>query len=58
LTGKELAMKLNVSQQQISRYERGVCNISIEMVMKYCQVLDISGYELMKELFTSKNDNM
>ncbi|WP_439653191.1 helix-turn-helix domain-containing protein [Providencia manganoxydans] len=51
-------MKLNVSQQQISRYERGVCNISIEMVMKYCQVLDISGYELMKELFTSKNDNM
>nr|ELR5042322.1 helix-turn-helix transcriptional regulator [Providencia stuartii]ELR5084508.1 helix-turn-helix transcriptional regulator [Providencia stuartii] len=33
LTGKELADKLNVSQQQISRYERGVCRINIDMLI-------------------------
>lgn len=29
LSGKELADKLGVSQQQVSRYERGVCRIDV-----------------------------
>lgn len=33
LTGKLLASKLGVSQQQVSRYERGVCRIDVDMLI-------------------------
>lgn len=33
LTGKELADKLGISQQQISRYERGVCRINVDVLI-------------------------
>lgn len=33
LTGKALAEKLNVSQQQVSRYERGVCRIDVDVLI-------------------------
>ncbi|MCW2257578.1 transcriptional regulator with XRE-family HTH domain [Providencia alcalifaciens] len=33
LTGKALADKLGVSQQQISRYERGVCRIDVDVLI-------------------------
>ncbi|MDW7590918.1 MULTISPECIES: helix-turn-helix domain-containing protein [Providencia] len=41
LTGKKLAELLNISQQQISRYERGVCNITIDMLILVLTVLDM-----------------
>ncbi|EUD06287.1 MULTISPECIES: helix-turn-helix domain-containing protein [Providencia] len=54
LTGIEVAKKMSVSQQQISRYERGVCSLSIETILRYCEVLDISPKELMVTLFPSE----
>ncbi|ENG7538049.1 helix-turn-helix transcriptional regulator, partial [Providencia stuartii] len=33
LTGSELAKKINVSQQQISRYENGVNNITFDKLI-------------------------
>ena len=33
LTGKSLAELLDISQQQISRYERGVCHITVDMLI-------------------------
>ncbi|EKT58618.1 helix-turn-helix domain-containing protein, partial [Providencia sneebia] len=42
LTGKDLAQKLNVSQQQVSRYECGVCHITIDNLILMLSVLNIS----------------
>nr|QLQ99355.1 helix-turn-helix transcriptional regulator [Providencia alcalifaciens] len=39
LSGKELANLLNISQQQVSRYERGICNITIDMLIQVLNVL-------------------
>ncbi|WP_369308784.1 helix-turn-helix domain-containing protein [Providencia rettgeri] len=39
LSGKELANLLNISQQQVSRYERGICNITIDMLIQVLSVL-------------------
>ncbi|HHN8583682.1 TPA: helix-turn-helix domain-containing protein [Providencia rettgeri] len=33
ITGKGLGAKLGVSQQQISRYERGICHIDIDVLV-------------------------
>lgn len=35
ITGKQLGELLNVSQQQVSRYERGVCHIDVDALV--CQ---------------------
>lgn len=40
LTGFELGQLLNVSQQQISRYERGETSISIELLDIMLKTLD------------------
>ncbi|MEX9786721.1 helix-turn-helix domain-containing protein [Providencia manganoxydans] len=40
LTGKLLASKLGVSQQQISRYERGVCRIDVDTLIYLLNQLD------------------
>ncbi|MEM8201705.1 helix-turn-helix transcriptional regulator, partial [Morganella morganii] len=32
LSGSELGDKLKLSQQQVSRYERGECNIPLDML--------------------------
>ncbi|WP_255426000.1 helix-turn-helix domain-containing protein [Providencia sp. JUb39] len=39
LSGKDLANLLNISQQQVSRYERGICNITIDMLVQVLNVL-------------------
>lgn len=41
LTGKDLGKLLNISQQQISRYERGINSFNIITLIQYCTVLDI-----------------
>lgn len=41
VTGKEIGLKLGLSQQQISRYERGVCRIDIDTLACLLNELDI-----------------
>ncbi|WP_369309455.1 helix-turn-helix domain-containing protein [Providencia rettgeri] len=40
LSGKKLAKKLKISQQQISRYERGICSINCGMLFSILFYLD------------------
>lgn len=42
LTGKALGKCLGVSQQQVSRYENGVCLLDIVGLMQLLQILDVS----------------
>ncbi|MBQ0330551.1 helix-turn-helix transcriptional regulator, partial [Providencia rettgeri] len=42
LSGSELAKKLKISQQQISRYERGICSINCGMLFSILFYLEIS----------------
>ncbi|MEI9534060.1 helix-turn-helix domain-containing protein [Moellerella wisconsensis] len=46
ISGKELACRLNVSQQQISRYERGANSLNFDMLFLYFQALEMTGYEI------------
>ncbi len=48
LTGEELAKKIGVSQQQISRYERGKTNISCDTLMMFVLILEIDFIEFKK----------
>ncbi|HEM7130791.1 MULTISPECIES: helix-turn-helix domain-containing protein [Providencia] len=42
LSGSDLAKKLKISQQQISRYERGICSINCGMLFSILFYLEIS----------------
>ncbi|KSX93281.1 transcriptional regulator [Proteus mirabilis] len=42
MTGAELGKLLNISQQQISRYERGINKIPIDMLFHILNIFDIS----------------
>lgn len=44
-SGYEIANKLNISQQQVSRYERGINHISVDMLYNFILALEIS-YEV------------
>lgn len=46
LSGYEIAVKLNISQQQISIYERGINHISVDTLFNFILALDIS-YEIL-----------
>ncbi|MGX4743123.1 helix-turn-helix domain-containing protein [Providencia rettgeri] len=48
LTGRELAKLMNISQQQISRYERGVNSLRLGLLEQYLIVLDKNWRELFK----------
>ncbi|HGN1704429.1 TPA: helix-turn-helix domain-containing protein [Providencia rettgeri] len=41
LTGAQLASRLNISQQQVSRYERGKNSITIQFLMEILQALEL-----------------
>nr|WP_282557847.1 helix-turn-helix transcriptional regulator [Providencia burhodogranariea] len=56
LSGIELAELIGISQQQISRYERGECNITLENLFSWANALDVSLiYFLSDELFSIEN---
>ncbi|EFB73097.1 antitoxin HipB [Providencia rustigianii] len=46
LTGTELAKRINVSQQQISRYENGVNNITFDKLMILFNALEMNRYDI------------
>ncbi|WP_231906717.1 MULTISPECIES: helix-turn-helix domain-containing protein [Providencia] len=50
-TASDLAKKMNISQQQMSRYERGVNKISIDMLINIAFNLGVSLEKLMKYTF-------
>lgn len=40
-TASELAMKINISQQQMSRYERGINKINVDIIAEISFALEI-----------------
>lgn len=53
LSGMELADLIGISQQQVSRYERGECNITLENLFSLAKALEVSLiYFLSDELFS------
>ncbi|MEY0878589.1 helix-turn-helix domain-containing protein [Providencia manganoxydans] len=50
MTGAELAKKLNVSQQQMSRYERGINKISVDMLFYLSIVLNVPLVKVIKQV--------
>lgn len=48
LTGIELAKRLDISQQQMSRYERGVNKLSIDVILDILSILDTSFEKLFR----------
>ncbi|MEQ4626114.1 helix-turn-helix domain-containing protein [Providencia manganoxydans] len=52
LTGSELAKRINVSQQQISRYENGINNITFDKLIILFNALEMDGSDI--EVFFEK----
>lgn len=61
ISGTELAEKLNISQQQISRYERGITKLTCERLIDLIVYLEIDFSELRTEFnseFNNDNSNI
>nr|ELR5041883.1 helix-turn-helix transcriptional regulator [Providencia stuartii]ELR5084463.1 helix-turn-helix transcriptional regulator [Providencia stuartii] len=56
ITGKELAKELNVSQQQVSRYERGVCNITVDTLILILSILNMPVDEFFKHVYLNVSE--
>ncbi|WP_272518383.1 MULTISPECIES: helix-turn-helix domain-containing protein [unclassified Providencia] len=58
LSGKEIAKLINVSQQQVSRYETGITSLTLDQLDQYLFVLDKKWIELFKYIeFESIRNN-
>lgn len=58
LTGGELAARCGISQQQVSRYERGITLITVEAFLMFCAALKIepdSFFQTLQQLSTADN---
>lgn len=51
VTGSELAEKLGISQQQVSRYERGICRIDVDTLVYLLNQLNIPLDEFFYNVF-------
>lgn len=51
ITGLELANKLGISQQQVSRYERGVSHIDTDMLFFILIQLNVSLFDFFSNVF-------
>ncbi|WP_369308764.1 helix-turn-helix domain-containing protein [Providencia rettgeri] len=54
LTGAQLASRLSISQQQVSRYERGKNAITIQGLLEILQALELRKHDVddfMKKIF-------
>ncbi|MDK6973665.1 helix-turn-helix domain-containing protein [Proteus mirabilis] len=51
ISGKSLGKKLNLSQQHISRLERGQTNFTIEIILYLLNELDKTIFDLVTEVF-------
>lgn len=55
MTGYELGRHLNITQQQISRYERGVTVINVIMLNKIINTLDLCWHDFIQQVCYSKS---
>ncbi len=46
LTQKQVAQKLNMTQQQYSRFENGVFELNYTQILELCSLLDITPNDL------------
>lgn len=56
LTGAEVAVVLNVSQQQLSRYERGVNRIDIDSLVIIADFLKVSVHYFLEDINVDKSE--
>lgn len=57
ISGLELARRLNISQQQISRYERGVNKMSLDMLLHVSIALNIPMENLFANIISEVKKN-
>ncbi|HHR6132336.1 TPA: helix-turn-helix domain-containing protein [Providencia alcalifaciens] len=55
LSGSELAKRLNVSQQQVSRYENGVTTVNLCMMNKMVHALDLRWDEFIHQIIHAES---
>lgn len=58
LTGKEFGQLINVSQQQVSRYENGVTSLSIDALNTILTVLEIDWSEFYRKVLHVDIDDL
>ncbi len=51
LSGEELGEIIGLSQQQVSRYERGISELTLSQLQKFAAVFDMSIWEFMDRLY-------
>lgn len=56
LTGKELARRMGLSQQHISRYENGKCSFNFVYIYKFLNILDKSFSDFTQEVLYGYDD--
>ncbi len=58
LTGAEFGALLGISQQQVSRYETGVCGVNIDMLNDMLNILDKTWNDFLNVVINrNKNEN-
>lgn len=58
LTGCELAARCGISQQQVSRYERGITQITVDAFLMFCAALKIEPglfFQTLQQLSAADN---
>ncbi|HGN0870404.1 TPA: helix-turn-helix domain-containing protein [Providencia alcalifaciens] len=55
LTGTELGTRLNLSQQQVSRYEQGLTTVNLLMMRKMVHALDLQWDELIHQVIYAES---
>ena len=54
LTMKQLGERIDVSEQAISQYERGLRNVNLETLIKIAEALEKAGYEVDRKVIFIK----
>lgn len=57
ISGRELAKRLNISQQQISRYERGINKMTLDLLLNVSIVLAIPFESLINSIISEVKSN-
>ncbi len=50
LTQKEVAVKMNMTQQQYSRFENGVFELNYRQIAELCELYDICPNDLFQDI--------